>query len=261
MALAYAYGIIDSNYEIGASIKGINDAPVLMVPYLDIGIVISYPEHYSQCITHDVALDHVVRHEEVVEVLMDEFTVLPIRFNTVFKNAEDVLVMMKEHYRNFRNNLDRLHNKVEFGIKIIWSGDAIKEDIMSNLTINNNAAALSGHSPGTGFIKEKYEKFILRKKFKEEADRYITNVDSYLNRLAYENKLVKLKTDDLLLNAAYLVNRDKQEDFKDAFDQLRTDQSGLKYLFSGPWPPYNFIASALECPDVMNVFKPVGGTG
>ena len=45
----------------------------------------------------------------------------------------------------------------------------------------------------------------------------------------------------MLLSASYLVDKEKKDDFKKAFEELRSSGGDLKYLLSGPWPPYNFI--------------------
>ena len=37
------------------------------------------------------------------------------------------------------------------------------------------------------------------------------------------------------------MNKEKREDFKKAFEELRSSGGDLKYLLSGPWPAYNFI--------------------
>ncbi|MCJ7788781.1 MAG: GvpL/GvpF family gas vesicle protein, partial [Candidatus Atribacteria bacterium] len=49
------------------------------------------------------------------------------------------------------------------------------------------------------------------------------------------------KTENLLLDAVYLVEKDKQNDFREAFEHIKSGPPGLKYLFSGPWPAYNFV--------------------
>ena len=90
-------------------------------------------------------------------------------------------------------------------------------------------------------MKEKFEKYKIDKEFEEEADRCISIVDEFLNRYVSEKKLEKLKTDNLLLSAAYLVDRKKKDDFMEAFEELRSSGGDLKYMLSGPWPAYNFI--------------------
>lgn len=232
----YLYGIIDFNDKIDSSIKGLGGANVYNIPYQDIGVVASNLNSQVEEITPDRA----VLHEEVVEILMERFTVLPIRFLTVFDRKKDILSMMEDHHRDFRENLDRLRNKVEFGVKVIWPGDRIKKRIAETNTEDNHNLP-KDNTPVKSFVKEKFEKFKIEEAFQKEADRYITFVDKFFNKIASEKRLEKLKTDILLLNASYLIEKEKQNEFRRAYEQLRSAKRDFKYLYSGPWPPYNFI--------------------
>ena len=231
----YVYAIIDSTGEIGESIKGLFEAPVYTIPYRDIGMVVSDLDSQTQIKTEE----SVLKHEEIVEALMDKFTVLPMRLYTVFSKREEVLLKVKEHYDDFIENLDRVRGKREFGIKVIWAGNVIKERIIN--AHKNESPLAEPEQSGTKFMKEKFEKYKIDKEFEEEADRCIAIVDGFFNRYVSEKRLEKLKTDNLLLSAAYLVDKEKIGDFKEAFEKLRSSDGDLKYMLSGPWPVYNFI--------------------
>lgn len=233
----YTYGIIDFNGEVNKSIEGLEGAYVYNISYHDIGICVTDFKDQLQ----DIDQTHALKHEEVVERLMARFTVLPFRFLTVFNSREDVLFVAREYYSDFRDNLDRLRNKVEFGIKVIWPGDTIRKRIINAYAKGNTNVSLSDNSPAKSFIKEKFENYKVDKEFEEEADRCIAIVDNFFSGFAAEKRLEKLKNENLLLNASYLVDKEKQSDFKRAFERLRSTPGDLKYLFSGPWPPYNFI--------------------
>jgi len=250
----YIYGIIDSNNGIGESVCGLKGAGVYNIPYRDIGVVASDLNGQIGDITQDSA----VEHERVVEKLMINCAVLPVKFRTVFASRENVLSMMKDYYSDFRANLDRLRDKVEFGIKIIWPGEAIKArldiDYNKNNASVNPAGSVKGQaidwpdldgrladSPAKRFLMNAFKNYKIDKEFKEKADGCIAVVDHLFSRVAVDKKLEKLRTDNLLLNAAYLVDRNKQHDFREAFEHTRSVHCGLKYLFSGPWPPYNFV--------------------
>ncbi len=233
----YNYGIIDTNGEVSDTITGLEGARVYNISYRDIGIVVSELSEGIQ----DITKEHILKHEEVVEKLMEDFTVLPVKFPTLFKQKEDILLMAKEYYTDFRENLDRLHNKVEFGIKVIWPADIIRKRIIDAYVKSNASVIISGDSPGKSFVKEKFEEYKIDKEFEEEATRCITAVDDVFSRFAIEKKLEKLKSKSLLLNAYYLLEKEKQSDFKKEFERVRATEGDLKYLLSGPWPPYNFI--------------------
>lgn len=232
----YTYGIIDSNGKIDNSLRGLKGAGIYNIPYQDIGIVSSEFNGQIQDIK-----DHVLKHEEVIERMMEDFTVLPMKFLTFLDRKEDVLLMMKDYYNDFKENLCRLRNKVEFGIRVIWPGEVIRERIADTYNRNNHYLSASADSPEKSFVKKKFEKYKIDKELEEEADRCIAFVDGLFSRHAAEKKLEKLKTRNLLLSAFYLLEKENQGDFKERFERLRKGPSDLKYLFSGPWPPYNFI--------------------
>ena len=231
----YVYAIIDSTGGLEESIKGLFGASVYNIPYRDIGIAVSDLDPHVQIKTEE----SIFKHEEVVEALMDKFTVLPMRLYTVFSKKETMLSKMKDHYRDFMENLNKVRDKCEFSIKVIWAGNVIKERIV-NAHKNENHSANPAQS-GTKFMKEKFEKYKIDKEFMDEADRCIAIVDGFISKFISEKKLEKLKTDNLLLSAAYLIDNKKKDDFKKAFEELKISGGDLKFMLSGPWPAYNFI--------------------
>ncbi len=233
----YIYGIIDFNEEMAEAITGLDGANIYNIPYRDIGALAS--DLNTPVRNKDE--DRVLEHEIALEKIMKNFTILPMRFLTVFDKKDNVLSMLKEHYSNFREDLDRLRDKVEFGIKTIWPGAIIRDRIENAYRKAQSDLSSSADSPGKSFMKEKFGKYKIDKEFEEEADRCIAIIDGFFNRFVAEKRLEKLKTDNLLLDAAYLVDKEKQSDFKKAFEELRASPCDLKYLFSGPWPPYNFV--------------------
>lgn len=235
--ILYIYGIIDSNTRIDEPIRGLEGERIYNISLMDIGIVASN----FKGIIKDITKAHVLVHEDVLEKLMKKFTVLPFRFRTLFNKEEDVLSLIRGSYIDVRGNLSRLHNKAEFGIKVIWSGDKIKEQIERDLSKREYNLHGVSDLPEKGFIERKFEKYKIDKEYGEKADICISIVDNFFNRFAAEKKIEKLKSKDLLLNAFYLVENEKQGDFKKAFGHLKIAPGDFKYLLSGPWPPYNFV--------------------
>lgn len=233
----YIYGIIDSNDRTDESIKGLNDIPVSYIPYKDISLVISSFNGGIQ----DITKIKVLEHEDVLDRLMEKFTVLPFRFRTLYNREEEAVSMLKDFYNDFSENLGRLRNKAEFDIKVIWSGDKIIEEIASDYERDRDILA-GDESRGRLFMEQAYKKYKIDMEFEERANICINVIDNFFSRFASEKRLEKLKSKNLLLDAFYLVDKERQENFKEAFDSLRTSPSDFQYLFSGPWPPYNFVS-------------------
>jgi len=246
----YAYGIIDSNSGMDEPLRELGEASVYNIPYRDIAVTVSELNDEAKEITDT----YILEHERIVERLMEGFTVLPMRFLTVFNTKKDLLSMAEFYYEDFKDNLVRLRNKVEFGIKIIWPQDTIKQRIINAWNKSNHSLSIPADSKAKSFLKEKFKQQQIEKEFQEEANRCIAVVDDYFNKIACEKKLKRLQTENLLLNSSYLLEKQRQNDFKQAFEQLKSAPGDLKFLFSGPWPCYNFVTLTKK-PSAVDYFN------
>jgi hypothetical protein len=233
----YLYCIIDSSSMIRESICGLEGSGVYNIPYSDIGAVVSEINQPIQGVSERVVLEH----EAVAEKLMEKFTVLPVRLLTILDGRENVLSMMDDYYDDFKDNLDGLRGKVEFGIKVVWPADKVKRRIINTYRTKNRNAHLLDDSVERRFVRAKFEEHKIDSAFREKADRYINAMDVFLGKFATAKKLETLRTENLLLSAVYLVTKDNQDNFREAFEHIRAARKDLKYLFSGPWPPYHFV--------------------
>ena len=233
----YLYGIIDSSDQITDSIYGLEGSCVYNIPFCDIGAVVSQISQPIQNVTEGA----VIEHEIVVEKLMVNSTVLPVRFGTIIDGRDGLLSMMQRYYKDFKDNLIRLHNKLEFGIKVIWPADKVEANIIKVLKKDEQKTLESDNSPSKRFIEEKFKEYKIDREFEAKADKFIKVMDIFFSKFAVEKKTEKLKTENLLMDAVYLVEKDKQNDFREAFEHIKSGPPGLKYLFSGPWPAYNFV--------------------
>ena len=239
----YIYCIISHDSDAAAYITDVSmsSRKVFFIKYKDVAAVVSEIETVG---TMDTQVEnYAVIHEEICELLMENYTVLPMRLMTIAMGNEGVLRILEEHYSALQENIKRLSQKVEFGIKVLWPATKIKKQI--NLVIEKERCRkeelVAGESFQKVYMKKKLDLHRNEKAFWEEAEKYITQIDDFISVFAVEKKLKKLQTEKLLLNAAYLVKKDMQKELTQAFKKLRIIQPDLEYQFSGPWPPYNFI--------------------
>jgi hypothetical protein len=233
----YLYGIIDSSKQIKDSIYGLEGTSVYNIPFCDIGAVVSEINRSIRGVTESAVLEH----EAVTEKLMADFAVLPVRFQTIIEGRDKLLSMMLSYYKEFKDNLARIHNKLEFGIKVIWPAKKIKENIIKALKKDEQKKLDLDSSSGKRFMKERFEKYKIDKTLEARADKFIKVMDIFFSKFAVEKKTKKLKTENLLMDAVYLVDKDNEDNFREAFKHVRSGRPDFKYLFSGPWPVYNFV--------------------
>lgn len=151
---------------------------------------------------YEVSDEEVELHRRVEEQVMKEHSVLPVAYGMVFKNKKLLLFAMSAGYKAMKKAMSEVDNRVELGVKVFQSKEA---------------AAWDG--------KEKCKSDFL------EA----------LKKKAVQSKELKLFSDRLVLNASFLVDRDKIDDFSCEVEPLGNKYPNLKIQYSGPWPPYNFV--------------------
>ena len=232
-----SYGVIDSSETIDSLITGTIGIRIYNIPYRDIGMVISGSDRSSMKVNNN---DNTPDYKLVVEHLMQKFTVLPVRFRTPV-NKKDILSIMENNYYDFKDNLNRLRHKVEFGLRVVWKEDEVKDWITREYK-RGAYGKLKAYDPrGIKFIEDVFDKYVIEKEFKDMADIFISIVDNYLGKYASEKRFEKLKSKNLLLKALYLIDKKRQKEFKEAFDLFRIAPGNLNYTLRGPLPPFNFV--------------------
>src|SRR5690349_16844074 len=74
---------------------------------------------------YDPTRENVLAHELVNETVMREFTVIPMSFGTIFRTKQDIVELLKSTSRAFDDVLDKMKDKIEFGLKVLWDRDRV----------------------------------------------------------------------------------------------------------------------------------------
>src|SRR5689334_16283118 len=84
-------------------------------------------------VIYDPTRENVLAHEFVNETVMREHTVIPMSFGTVFRSEEDVSELLRSTHQAFSDVLDKMRDKIEFGLKILWD----REQVIATLERTN----------------------------------------------------------------------------------------------------------------------------
>jgi BMFP domain-containing protein YqiC len=261
----YAYGVVDTIPERLALVGIDKRHAVYPVVKGDIGVMVSKIniDQFQNQVKHLVAelskgAEGFTRdteamlqaHEDVLVALMQDTTVIPLKFGTILQDEKAALKMLQEQGEQFKNLLAKFAGKVEWGLKVYVDKQAYSEYIIQNeQKFKDWEQRLAKLSRGAAYI--------FGRKMQEELEEYINDQLSIiaqeifqdLGQDASEAKLndilqrkVTGREQEMILNAAYLVAKHKADhlrqrgtDFIQKYAFMALDLS-----FSGPWPPYNF---------------------
>jgi len=193
-------------------------------------------------------------HEKVIERIMNDQAVLPFKFGTVFENEANVEKLLKTNNSEFKAVLTLLDDKKEWGLKIYCNSGYFKDALCAeNERIKEKDKEIMGAGKGTAYFLKKKKDEIIKDIINEKISEYtkdcferlkITAVDTKINKIL--PKEVTEKKEDMVLNAAFLINNKRIKEFESVLVYLKakyTDK-GLIFDCTGPWPPYNFCEAA-----------------
>lgn len=227
--IAYLYAITDRPETPLPAQPGLDDADLAPIVWQDIGAVISI--HDSE--VPPASADALWRHEAVIEALMEQRTVLPVRFGTILPSARAVTDMLRRAYTEFAADIARLHGQIEIGVRFVPIAD----------DAGNKGAAHEGPvaTPGTAYVMTRVAELRGRARRRAAATKSARTIHTDLHRLATASRLDTERPDRDWIAAAYLMPQDATEAFLQTVGELAKKHPELLLLCTGPWPPYSFV--------------------
>ena len=240
----YVYCIIQSNEPCRFGPIGIGSEPaeVHTVNYKDIAAVVSD----TPLEVYDPTRENVLAHERVNEVVMRDFTVIPMSFSTVFKTSEDIVELLRSAYDAFRDVLVKMQDKLEFGLKVLWEPETIIREIEKddeNLRLLRQE--ISHQKGSTYFARMQYGRLV-DSLLQEKSEKLVSEIIDLLSSVCVASRTNKPIGDKMILNGAFLVARDREPDFDAKVKEIDARYENLIFKYTGPWPPYNFVNIRLK---------------
>jgi hypothetical protein len=227
-----------------AGVSGIFGAQLYLVSNQNISALVSNFNTGVNSWTRENALEFA----QIIERFFGKTNLLPVRFGTVVESDEVISKLLQSHFDAFQNNLKKVENKSEFGIKVLWDYGKIKNDMMNKPEVTGVKSGdyFSKSTATANYLFEKIKKNKLEDAILNYVDDFIETVNHRLNPIPFEAKFKKMVSDSIMLDAVFLIENDKHRQFKDMVVSLGEHFSGLQFLITGPWPPYSFTEVKIE---------------
>lgn len=242
----YVYAIIESDkpHTFGnIGIGGRNDS-VNTIRHGGLAAVVSR----TPVVIYDPTRENVLAHERVNELVMKDFTVIPMSFGTLFKTEEDVVQFLKHTAEALRDVLKKMKDKIEFGLKVNWdSEEVLKEVEAEREDIRLLKEEIAANRKASTYFARLQLGRLVEQAMTQKAESYVNMIYDGLRDYAVASRHNKPIGDKMMLNAAFLVERSKATDFEERVRKIAQDYEGLlRFAFTGPWPPYNFVNIRLK---------------
>lgn len=256
----YAYGFVRDGFDASRAPAGLDESPVLVAEGKGIGVLISRlpSDQYSASAvernTGDVnwLSPRAMAHDRVLTWAQEHGGVIPLPMFSLWGSDAALSKALATRRAALRRILEKVDGADEFGVRVYRREDVMLQSLddfdpaIAQLRREANAA-----SPGQRYLIERkiadQGKQALRAASQRLAKQVFEDLKP-LARSALARPLVpeagRAQDASLVLNGAFLVDRSRLDEFRAAIgERVRELQPrGLAFDFTGPWPPYNFVA-------------------
>jgi len=189
-------------------------------------------------------------HHEVISMIHQQFTVLPMSFCTIFENESNLESLLDHQYDVIFQKLLSLKNQQEWNLKVFCNNEnALSFVLQHNEAVLNLREKLALMPKGKQFLmKKKLEHLITseleveQSKWWSEIQQQLTSAVSDINLRKNWGKEVTERKDEMIINCDFLIKQSKSEQFLNRVSELEKlfENMGCTFQVTGPWPPYHF---------------------
>src|SRR6059036_2218564 len=219
---------------------------VFTVHYRDLAAVVSR----AALQVYDPTRENALTHEHVNEVVMIDngFTPVPMSFGTLFKTEEDTIEFLKDTYDALRDVLQKMKDKLEFGLKVNWDRDSVLAELEEeNEELRRLKAEIESNQQSSTYFARMQLGRLVEQALADKSDSYVREIYDDLREAAIASRSNKVIGDKMIMNAAFLVGRAKADLFDEKVREIgRRYEGKLTFRYTGPWPPYNFVTIRLQ---------------
>ena len=247
----YIYCIAGGPFREKYGTSNIQDfeSEVRAVRFRDIGAVVSLLP--SELCKVNATRKNMLAHQRVMEAVMKDTTILPVRFGTVAEssgndNPEEIIKngVLNERYQELAELLAEMEGKVELGLKALW---ADMKMIYSEIVAENpQIAGLRSKVNRLPENKSYQSKIALGRLVKDTLDDKRSR-ESRIMVKTLKEACVDLREnntfgDQMIINGAFLVKSELEDEFdKRVEEMMRANDGRVIFRYLGPVPPCNFV--------------------
>lgn len=168
------------------------------------------------------------RHERIVEELMQDRDVLPVRYGTRFPDEVAAARVLEERREQFGEALERVRGAVELAVRVIAQREGpAPGDVGARDAVDTDVGA------GTAYLRA-------RQRETAAASEVAGAVHEPLSAIARDHVMGAATLPGELMRVAYLVPTGAVPSFTEAVARLQQEHPALLITCTGPWPAYSF---------------------
>lgn len=260
----YLYGVASTGGVVQLGSIGIEGNSVYTVPCdMLCAIVHKCAARPYQSNDDQTVKNWVQTHQSVLDMAKELLgTIIPMSFDTILEPKDDstspdqvVKDWLMENYNELEALLREVEGKDEYGVQVFFEPAVISQQLIEqSQNIRRLKEEISTKSPGMAYMyRQKLEK-MLKGEMDKLADRWFKDFYSRVGKYASNTVVERTRKPNgdkkMLLNLSCLVPKENVDSLGEELEEINK-MDGFSVHFSGPWPPYSFVAKPMISPGKM----------
>ncbi|MBU4462536.1 MAG: GvpL/GvpF family gas vesicle protein, partial [Proteobacteria bacterium] len=245
----YIYGFISTKEQKNLGFAGIEQRDVYFFPYKDIAAVVSdLPLIQFDSLPRETLLRNLAVYQAVIEMVMKGHHIIPMKFGTVVQGEEDLKKMLEKGYGRINTNLKEMENKIELDVVALWSNlETVLKEIAEEKEIKRLKEEALTKSPAQVFESKIKLGKLVKDTLDKKREQCASQLLDALKKDAENYHSHAVMDDSMIMNMAFLIDKDRRETFESKVDQLdKQYNGGINFRIVGPLPPYSFTTLEMK---------------
>ena len=233
----HVYGVVSAATTLQKVLRGRGEARVRLVVYGDLAAVVSEVDSDAR-----VRRDDLLAHARVLEAIIEDSTVLPMRFGVIVDDYDEVAdVIVSAGEGRLTALLESFDGLVQLTVKAYHDQDQALRHLLRERPELRELRDQTAAAPSSYHSKIRLGEAIAAN-LEALASADASMLHDQLSGLAERIVLNEASGGHKILDAALLVRRDTRAQTDEGIAQIRhplPDRLTLRYV--GPLPPYSFV--------------------
>ncbi len=244
MECKYIYGIIEASEENVFNLGGIAAyEEVYTIPYQDISAVVcdsSFVDYTT--LPKDLVARYLLRHQQVIEKIMDTYTVIPMKLGTYAFNIGEIKKILYKGYMRFKDIFKKIDNKIEIDVAATWNDlNSVVKEIGEGEKIKELKEKLMSKPEGVSPEDQMKVGSFIKNILDIKKEKLASEIGAVLRKISIDSRAHRLMDDRMIFNTALLIDKDKKTELEKRLDEInKLYNEKIDFRCVGPLPPYSF---------------------
>lgn len=248
----YLYAIIPGGDEIIFDVAGAgsDNDEVYTIPHGGLAVVVSASLlSVYRGLKQDQAARYLVAHQRVVETVMQDFSLLPVKFGTVLTDEAQVRRLLAQGEALFRSALERFSGQVQMEVVVLRNLQQVFQEISQEAQIAELKTQIASRPPEETTVERIAIGQMVQASLAQRRTALRDRLLPSLQEVALDLVVNPPMDDSMVANVALLLDQAGRAALDRQLEWLDREFGGrLLFRCVGPLPPYSFATAEVRVP-------------